>query len=139
MSTNVYGFHLTLRASNIRDQAALDDLLLIGGFLRSLVKRIGMRVLAGPLVEREDGPEDKYGCSGIVLLYESHAAIHTYPRMGELFIDVFSCKEFDVSDVNVTVLKFFGPYRLSEQTLFERGVHWGANVNEEMVAWANAR
>lgn len=32
-----------------------------------------------------------YGLTAVVLLGESHMAVHTYPERGQIFVDVFTC------------------------------------------------
>jgi S-adenosylmethionine decarboxylase len=39
-----------MRITGVEDRAALGDTTLVEGFLRTLVDRVGMTVLAGPLV-----------------------------------------------------------------------------------------
>ena len=60
---------------------ALDDEIEVAEFLKKLVAALGMRVRAGPLCGRERGAPEKNGISGAVILYESHAAIHTYSQL----------------------------------------------------------
>jgi len=137
MPNEIYGRQLALQLSEIEDRDALQDTDIIGAFLTELVGRIGMRVLAGPLVALVDGPPDKRGCSGVILLHESHAAIHTYSLLGQAFIDIFSCAEFEVSDSISLAAEFFGHYKNTEQTLSKRGRHWGGDIQSAMAAWAN--
>src|SRR5882724_8617011 len=93
-NATTYGMHLTVRIANVEKQAVLNDRDAVSGFLSDLVDRVGMRVLAGPLVGIEEGVPEKRGMSAVIILYESHAAIHTYPELGEAFLDLFSCKRF---------------------------------------------
>ena len=51
---------------------------------------IGMTKIAGPFVE-----QTTEGLTGIVIIAESHIAIHTFPKLGRFYLDVFSCKSFD--------------------------------------------
>ena len=139
MQPEIYGVHLAMRASNFRNKSVLDDSTVVSDFLGALVDRIGMRILAGPLVGRDGGSAEKYGCSGVVLLHESHAALHTYPGIGEIFLDVFSCRSFDEKVVIETVEIFFGSHRVVEQTLLNRGIHWGTDVSMEMASWLHTR
>lgn len=137
--TTTYGLHLTLRIARIERPEALDDDRGVGDFLKALVDRIGMRILAGPLVGREEGGPDKRGCSGVVILYESHAALHTYPELGEAFVDIFSCKEFSVDTVREMLTGFVGRFEIVEEKQFPRGIHWGCNIDREMNAWLGTR
>lgn len=98
-----------------------------------------MRILAGPLVAREEGPEETAGYSGVVILYESHAAIHTYPHRAAALVDVFSCRQFTIAQVQDTRSARFGSHQVVEQRVAERGLHWSAGVHEEMLAWRIGR
>ncbi|MFC5047644.1 adenosylmethionine decarboxylase [Aquimarina hainanensis] len=40
---------------------------------------------------------DPIGVTGFILLEESHISIHTWPEHSYAAIDVFSCKDFDVT------------------------------------------
>ena len=139
MLTDTYGLHLTLRLDGIENREALDDPEAVIGFLKSLVKRVDMRILAGPLTGREDGGPDRSGVSGVVILYESHAAIHTYPWLGGAFVDIFSCREFDHEVVLGVFDEFFGAHRVRELETQTRGRHWGADIEREQLAWSNLR
>jgi S-adenosylmethionine decarboxylase len=139
MMTMTYGLHLTLRLSDIQGRGALAESATIADFLKALVGRIGMRIRSGPLIGEETGSAEKSGCSGVIILYESHAAIHTYPSLGEAFIDVFSCRAFDVAVVIETVEIFFGAHQVSEQRLSERGLHWDRAIADELAEWKQSR
>lgn len=107
---DTYGLHLTLRLEGFDQPAA-----------------------------REDGPPEKAGCSGVVILYESHAAIHTYPHQAAAFVDVFSCRQFATAQVTDTLAAYFESDQVVEQRLAERGLHWSADAHEEMLAWRSGR
>ena len=134
-TTTTYGTHLTLRVAEIENRIALEGAGRVTNLLTTIVDRIGMRVLAGPLVGEETGIPEKRGWSGVVILYESHTAIHTYPEFGEAFIDIFSCCEYSIDTVKETLREFFGSFTVVEQNVFDRGVHWGVNVHAEMDSW----
>lgn len=136
---DVYGLHLMMRVSNVRNRAALNDGEGINRFLVELVHELGMNVLAGPMVTEEAGVPEKSGYSGVIILYESHAAIHTYSNLGEAFLDVFSCKPYDVTRVERVMKRYFGEFEVVEQTTLGRGVHWGTNVEREMESWREQR
>jgi S-adenosylmethionine decarboxylase len=135
---DTYGLHLTLRLGGLK-RDALDNPDTVALFLRTLVSNIGMRILAGPLVAHEEGPEETAGYSGVVILYESHAAIHTYPHRAAAFLDVFSCQQFSIAQVQDTLSAHFGSHEVLEQRVAERGLHWSADVHEEMLAWRGGR
>ena len=133
--TSTYGMHLTMRLNGIERRGALEGAAAVKELVVDLVDRIGMRVLAGPLVGEEQGPADKRGWSCVVIVYESHIAIHTYPDLGEAFLDIFSCREFEVSDVKAVLTEKLGDFAICESNFFDRGVHWSPNVQRELAGW----
>ncbi|HEY3330482.1 MAG TPA: S-adenosylmethionine decarboxylase [Capsulimonadaceae bacterium] len=137
-SDTTYGMHLTLRISEVSRREALDGPK-IGDLLVTLVNRIGMRILAGPLTAEESGTPERRGWSSLVLLYESHAAIHTYPELGQAFIDVFSCKEFSMEQVKDVLLEYLGDFRTVEENVLDRGIHWSQGIDREMAGWVGQR
>lgn len=136
---DVYGLHLMMRVSKVANRAALADGETISRFLVDLVDALGMNVLAGPMVTQEAGEPQRAGYSGVIILYESHAAIHTYSNLGEAFLDVFSCKPYPVDVVEEMMSEYFGEYEVVEQTTLGRGVHWGTDVEREMSQWETKR
>lgn len=139
MTRETYGLHLTLRMSNVERRDQLNNLDVVKECITTLVDRVNMRVLAGPLAQREDGEPENTGCSAVIILYESHAAIHTYAHLGQAFIDIFSCKDFDVEVVMDTLAEYFGHFDINEQNVQDRGLHWGSNVRREMESWMAVR
>jgi len=139
MDKDCYGMHLTLRITNVEKSTLLNDKNIIHQFLIKLVTDIGMRILAGPLVAEESSNEGKSGCSGLILLYESHAAIHTYVDLKEAFIDIFSCREFNIESVGTTIHEFFGTYTTAEQHILDRGFHWRPTLEQTLKEWTQTR
>jgi len=136
---DAYGYHLILRVSDIERESLLDDTDSVAQCLASIVSSIGMRILAGPFSAYQASPEEKQGCSALVILYESHAAIHTYAHLREAFLDVFSCRVFDVENVTATLSAYLGYYRIAEKVMLQRGLHWSYDIEREMTRWLQAR
>ena len=128
-----------MRIAFAEHQHALADPTAVDAALRALVKELAMRVLAGPLVAEETGPPEKTGVSGVVILYESHIAIHTYPCLREAFVDVFSCKPYDPKLVAKVLASLFGQFSIIEETYSPRGIHWNASVQQALSEWSNLR
>lgn len=61
------------------------------------------------------------GLSGFVIIAESHLAIHTWPERGTVWVDVFSCKDFDADKV-VEVLKEAFEIKASNVDILPRGL-----------------
>ena len=79
------------------DPEKLQDVDLIQGFLDEYPSTIGMTKVVPPQVYTYHGkvPGD-WGVSGFVIIAESHISIHTFPEKDYVFMDVFSCRSFDV-------------------------------------------
>ena len=61
------------------------------------------------------------GVSGVVVIAESHIAIHTWPEFGCASVDVFSCSRLmDLSKVRDGLMRAFAAERMTVKS-FERG------------------
>ncbi|WP_229073124.1 S-adenosylmethionine decarboxylase family protein [Actinoplanes sp. DH11] len=136
---NHYGDELTLRLSAVTDIRPLDDEQQLTTFMRDLVARIGMTVIAGPLVATEGGPPEKSGKSAVVILAESHAAVHTYPHLREVLVNVFSCKPFHESDVLAEFHRVVGDFEIAERSLSRRGEEWPRDLTAARQLWSGQR
>ncbi len=134
-STGEYGLHLSLSARVAATPEHLEDTVRIERFLKRLVERIGMRIMAGPIAAVEHGDPDRQGCSGVVILRESHAAIHTYSVVRRVFVDVFSCRMFFQSDVLNAIDESFGLIECDELHERNRGSHWRGEAAAALTAW----
>jgi len=80
--------------------------------VRSLLDRypaaINMTKITSPMVMEYTGekPED-WGVTGFVIIAESHISIHTFPDHGYVWVDVFSCKEFDTDGATDMIVEAF--------------------------------
>ena len=119
-----YGPHLTFDGYNC-DPELLNDMKLVFKFLTDLPKSIGMNKLTQPYVLSYDGGDkpDDYGVTGIVIIAESHISIHTYPHDKCFFLDIFSCKPFDV-DKAKQIVNFTFKVGNDETNLVLRGKHF---------------
>src|SRR4029450_2150850 len=93
--------------------------------VRSLLDRypgaINMTKITSPMVmeyvgdKPEDGgvaPED-WGIAGSGILAESHISIHPFPDRGYVWVDVFSCKEFDTDGATDMIVEAFDLERIT--------------------------
>ena len=91
-----FGPHITLDLKGCPKEV-LSDYNLHFNYLKSLPELIRMTPITQPYVFPYSGlvPEDK-GITGIVIIAESHISVHSFEDKGYCFIDIFSCKDFDV-------------------------------------------
>lgn len=135
----VYGLHVSLCAEVASAPQRLCSRAVVSDFLLELVERIGMSVLAGPLTAVETENNQEQGCSGVILLHESHAAVHTYSRVQRVFLDVFSCRAFQETTVIRSLEDHFGPVTCHELHRQTRGHHWPPAVSKALTDWRSLR
>ena len=51
-------------------------------------------------------PEDS-GITGVTIIAESHISLHTYPIKEYAFVDLFSCKPFDIEMAKDYIIQTF--------------------------------
>jgi S-adenosylmethionine decarboxylase len=104
-----FGPHITLDLKGCPKEV-LSDYNLHFNYLKSLPELIHMTPITQPYVFPYSGlvPEDK-GITGIVIIAESHISVHSFEDKGYCFIDIFSCKDFDVEKAIQITKDLFKP------------------------------
>jgi len=89
-----YGNHLIVDGYS---NAKIGSLKFIKDFLINLVEKIKMKPISKPLVLYHKADDDlESGVTGVIILVESSITIHAYPNKNLFFLDILSCKEFDM-------------------------------------------
>jgi S-adenosylmethionine decarboxylase len=115
-----FGEHLTLDGYG-GDETRLDNQELIKSCLVDLTNQLGMKILGGPEIYLAPGNDkkDPGGWSAFVVIEESHVSIHTFPKIGFISADVYTCRNgldkdfitdyfkrtFELKDVEVNFIK----------------------------------
>lgn len=96
--------HLIIRAEV--DQAPSSESW-VTDWLKHIVKRLDMKVCAGPIAKYVDMPGNK-GLTAVVIIETSHIAIHCWdePSPNLIQFDVYSCGEFDPEVILAEVEQF---------------------------------
>ena len=128
----VFGPHLTLDLSECNKER-LGNLNFIFNLLNDLPDKIGMTKITQPHVFPYSGliPEDK-GITGVVIIAESHISIHTFQDKDYVFVDLFSCKPFDVDTAANFLIDAFEAKKV-EKNIVQRGL----NFPREKIAITN--
>jgi S-adenosylmethionine decarboxylase len=115
--------HLTIDGYG-GDRELLGSEALVRSLLDRFPGEIGMTKISEPFVFEYTGvkPED-WGVTGFVIIAESHIAVHTFPDHGYVWVDVFSCKEFEAPQARDIVVNAFGLTSFTEHIL-ERGLEY---------------
>jgi len=110
-----WGFHLLVDAGKC-DSKSIRDPNHIKEFATSLVKRIKMVAVGNPEVIRY-GKGKKLGYTLVQLIETSDITAQFVESSNDLYLDVFSCKEFDPKIVKDTVNEYFTPERIHSRFL----------------------
>jgi S-adenosylmethionine decarboxylase len=87
---------------------------LLSRLFQNLVDGMGLHPVAAPLWHKFPQPG---GVTGLLLLSESHLAVHTFPEFQSLCLNVFCCRprpEYDFEDV---LMQLFQAQRVSVRKL----------------------
>lgn len=126
-----FGPHLMLDCFGCSKEK-LADMDFIFNILDTFPKKIGMHKIMPPHVFTYHGKvAEDWGVSGVVLIAESHISIHTFPEKEHAFIDIFSCKDFDIDYARDLMLDYFESAH-HETVLLNRGVEFPKNMHKSM-------
>jgi S-adenosylmethionine decarboxylase len=96
----------------------LRDASLVRSLVEIIVAEMSLRPVAAPLWHVFPG---EAGVTGMVLLAESHVAVHTFPEHGTLTLNVYSCRERAEIDFRAKIQSIFSASQVSVRAL-ERGL-----------------
>jgi S-adenosylmethionine decarboxylase len=130
-----FGPHLMLDLSEC-NREKLSDYSLIFSILDELPGKIGMTKITQPYVFPYKGlvPEDK-GITGTVIIAESHISIHTFQEKDYCFVDVFSCKDFNVEYAAEYLIDAFQSKKY-EKHIVDRGKDFIRHVEPDVTTVA---
>ena len=100
-----WGKHLILDAAGCSPKM-IGCAKVVDGFARSLVKRIDMVPYGSPQVVMF-GSGNKKGYTLVQLIETSNITAHFVEENNSMYLDVFSCKDFDPDVVEEAVKEFF--------------------------------
>lgn len=85
------GLHLTAELRGVDPAlAVMTDPVRLGDLCREAVVAAGLQGVA-ELMHRFGPADGQSGITGVVLLAESHLAVHTWPELGGVTLDVYVC------------------------------------------------
>jgi S-adenosylmethionine decarboxylase len=115
-----FGPHLMIDGYHANPEK-LADFELVRQVLDQLPEEMEMTKVLPPVVQRYPAlPGQAEGITGVVIIAESHIAIHTFPSERFISVDIFSCKEFDLGKALKRVVEHFEIGRY-ETYLINRG------------------
>ncbi len=135
----MFGPHLIIDGSKC-DIAKLADRIVVERILTDYPRAIGMTRIGGPYMFEYIAPDPAYsGVSGLVVIAESHIAIHTFPALDFFTMDIFSCKNFDHEVAIAYIREAFGVQEMDrmlvQRGLSFRGPHHGPiGATDDLIA-----
>ena len=108
-----WGKHLVLDAGGCSPKM-IGCPIVIKNFTKDLVKRIDMVAYGEPQIVMF-GTGNKKGYTLIQLIETSNIAAHFVEENNTMYLDVFSCKDFDPSIVKETVREYFDAPQFSSR------------------------
>jgi S-adenosylmethionine/arginine decarboxylase-like enzyme len=112
MQNEFWGYHLILdcHACNVDSIKSYDN---VYNWITGLVKAIDMEPIGEPRIEYTAAEfPDKAGFTAIQVIVTSSIVAHFIDSTGDVYIDVFSCKQFDNIDVIKTINDSFSPKKI---------------------------
>lgn len=113
MSKIIWGWHLTIDASGCCP-VAMRDYDTVYRFAKQLVKEIDMVAYGEPQIVNF-GSGDKAGFTLVQLIETSNICGHFANDIGAIFLDVFSCKEYEAATVERLFDEYFHPISMNIQ------------------------
>lgn len=105
-----WGYHLMLDISGCNDAIKSRDS--IYNFNKDLVKRIDMTAHGEPVIEYLLPGDPKQGYSLMQLITTSNICAHFIEPDSSAYIDIFSCKLFDIQVAQAVVQQHFSPRKM---------------------------
>jgi len=105
---NPWGHHLILDVKSCQLDRARDPEY-IKNFVKNLVNLIEMVPYGEPQLTHFADGTDKAGWTVIQLIETSNITGHFLDASGDLYLDVFSCKDFEAEVVTKAVHEYFQP------------------------------
>lgn len=119
---NAFGYHLLLDCYNC-DREKIGSYDNIYRFVKTLVERIDMVAVGEPIIKMMCEGDPKVGYSLMQLISTSNITSHFMNISGEVYVDIFSCKPYDIHVATECVKEFFQP-----ENVFSRFLIRDANV-----------
>jgi len=95
-----------------------EDLNKISDWVRNLIRKIDMQLLAGPYTTYVNEKDNK-GMTSVAIIETSHIALHIWDEVkpGLMQLDVYSCADFNPQDVFDMVNELFKTIKIEYKFL----------------------
>lgn len=112
-----WGYHLIIDCGGC-DPTKMADFENVNTWIRQLVKDIDMQPIGEPRIEYTAAEfPDKAGFTVVQVIVTSSIVAHFVDGLGQIYLDVFSCKTFDPVVVEGSIKRHFGAKKLRKYYL----------------------
>ena len=102
-----WGFHAIMDCNNC-DLAKITDKANIQSWLEALVVGAGFTAVGPPVIEITGTDVAQAGYTAVQLIVPSAITAHFVNDTRQIYIDIFSCVQFDPTAAEATIKTFFG-------------------------------
>lgn len=112
-----WGFHLLIDMSDCNDR--IDDVKEVEQFFTDIIADLDMKPLSPCMVKKVDDPsEDSRGVSAVQMITTSSITFHSDEDERSVYLDIFSCRDFDPHQVLDFVQNYFEPSRMAHEMIY---------------------
>ena len=112
-----WGHHLVLDLSGCPNNLISSKENIVT-WVKELVEKIGMKAHGEPLLEHfATHSHDAAGYTMLQLIETSNISAHFAENIGQVYIDIFSCKEFDAEIAVDVCSQYFSPKQINKTPL----------------------
>mgnify|MGYP006271135633 CR=1 FL=1 len=116
-----WGYHLLLDISGCSKNIDKEDE--VKSFLKDLVKALDMKAIGDPIVVKVDSEQGR-GISAVQIITTSTITFHGDDDEMCVYLDVFSCKDYDPEDAIRLVKKYFNPQHVGKKWIYRDAGRW---------------
>lgn len=110
--SSYWGYQLVLDCAD-SDRLSISNVEHVRDFVKTLLVRIDMLPIGPTHIEYTAAEfPDKAGLTAIQIIVTSTIVAHFIDSTGDLYLDVFSCKQFNIETVVDTVNEYFKPKKI---------------------------
>jgi S-adenosylmethionine decarboxylase len=127
-----WGYHLMLDCAGGQ---RINDKEHMRNFIKELVPAIDMIAFGEPWIEHfATHAADKAGLSFCQMIETSNICGHFVDSTGDFYIDIFSCKPFELAVAAELVEKYFSPKTIGLNFIERTAVPYGPDAEKELDA-----
>lgn len=110
-----WGYHLLLDMSECNSN--IDSIEAVTTFFGQMIQHLGMTPLSELMIKQVTGELGR-GISAVQMITTSSITFHSDDEKRSVYLDVFSCKDFDPKQAETFICNFFQPSRYAAKFIY---------------------